>query len=470
VTREGTVQDFAIAPRRDLRECPWWRPLTVSLVGRPREDDRILGSFLPSLLEAFRDQGHRVLDRADGDVELMLGFSEVPDGDEPLVRRIPERETPLALALLREFGLSRRPENLVVLASTADRLAERAHMEIVEAARAAMARIGTPKVVFVTGDRATGEVVETTYCTMEGGHPTDVEDHAALLRDRLVTMACATEVGGRYEVVPDALPRDVWEGSGIPDALMEAGRRMDGLDLLPPPRRLDEFVGPELTRKYNRFLGLKGFSEGMLFAVDPDTGTTMVTASGSWDVDKRTLRRDEVVPINLKDDMVVVLAPEGIKPKGPSVEAWEVLALLEAVPKARIARDGSGTWVPDPDGPVEVPIVRGGIHTHVGVERIDEDVVEVVPANRELFPYGFGCGTDLMCDVARDVALRSRAIQDPDDPRRYVRWPMLYHGDAVVELWKPGVGARPLEGLLDLYDPDRSGVIHHTPDHIHQPV
>lgn len=467
---DARVQDFAIAPRRDLRECPWWRPLTVSLVGRPADGDVVLRGFVPRLLEAFRAQGHRVLDHADGNVELMLGFSEIPDGEEPLVRRIPERGTPLALALLREFGLSRRPENLVVLASTSGRLSGRPHMEVVEAARAAMARIGTPKVVFVTGDRWTGEVLETTYCTMEGGHPTDLDDPVERLRDRLVTMACAVEVGGRYEVVPDAIPREDWERSEIPDALMEAGRRMDRLELLPPPRRLDEFVGPELTRKYNRFLGLKGFSEGMLFAVDPESGTTMVTASGSWDVDKRTLRRDEVVPITRKDEVVVVLAPEGIRPKGPSVEAWEVLALLEVVPKVRISRDDSGRWMPHPEGPVEVPIVRGGIHTHVGVERIDEDVVEVVPANREVFPYGFGCGTDLMCDVARDVAGRSRAIQDPDDPRRFVRWPMLYHGDAVVELWKPGASARPLGGLLDLYDPDGLAAIGHTPDHIHQPV
>jgi hypothetical protein len=464
------MPDFAIAPRRDLRECPWWRPLTVSLVGRPSEDDRVLTQFLPRLIQAFRDQGHRVLEGADGNVELMLGFAEIPDGDEPLVRRIPERETPLALALLREFGLSRRPENLVVLASTSEPLSGRPHMEVVEAARAAMARIGTPKMVFVTGDRGSGAVLETTYCTMEGGHPTDPENHVERLRDRLVTMACATEVGGRYEVVPDALPREEWERSEIPDALMEAGRSMDRLELLPPPRRLDEFVGPALTRKYNRFLGLKGFSEGMLFAVDPESGTTMVTASGSWDVDKRTLRREEVVPITRKDEVVVVLAPEGIRPKGPSVEAWEVLALLEAVPRVRVARHASGAWALDPDGEVEVPIVRGGIHTHVGVTGIDEGVVEVVPANREVFPYGFGCGTDLMCEVARDVAKRSRAMTDPDDPRRYVRWPMLYHGDAVVELWKPGVPARPLEGLLSLYDPDGLAAIEHTPDHVDQPV
>ena len=59
-------------------------------------------------------------------------------------------------------------------------------------------------------------------------------------------------------------------------------------------------------------------------------------------------------------------------------------------------------------------------------------------------------------------------IADPTDPRLYVRWPMLYHGDTVVELWKPGNIATPLQGLLDMYDPKCTGAIKYTPDHIHQ--
>jgi len=97
-------------------------------------------------------------------------------------------------------------------------------------------------------------------------------------------------------------------------------------------------------------------------------------------------------------------------------------------------------------------------------------VIETVPANRQLYPYGFGCGTDLMCGLAQDAARRARSINDPADPRAFVRWPMLYHGDTVLELWKPGRAGRPLEALLDLYDPARGGAIQYTPDHIHQPV
>lgn len=471
MSTRSLAPDFVMAPEDDLRACPWWRPLTVSLVSDPPAGDRALSAFLPSLLEAFRSQGHRVLQRAEGRVHLMLGFAEVPDGRAPLRERIPARETPLALALVREFGLPRRPENLVVLMTVQERLGDRPHVEVVEAARTAMARVGAPKVVFLSVDRRAGTVLEATYCTLEGGHPTDRERIAERLRDRLVTMASAVEVGGRYEVLAGAIPAAVWEATRTPEAVVEAGHRMDRLGLLPPPRRILEYVEPRLSRIYERFFGLKGFSEGMIFAFDPDTGTTMVTASGSWDVDKRALRREEVIPLgSLRDGRLEVLAPEGVRPKGPSVEAWEVVSLLESVPRVRLSRSPSGAWILDPAGPVEAPIVRAGIHAHVGVTAVDEAVVETVPANRRLFPYGFGCGTDLMCEVARDAAARSRAIGDPDDPRAYVRWPMLYHGDTTVELWKPGVPSTPLEGLLDLYDPARTGAIRFTSDHLEQPV
>jgi hypothetical protein len=214
---------------------------------------------------------------------------------------------------------------------------------------------------------------------------------------------------------------------------------------------------------------MKGFSEGMLFAFDADTDTLMVTASGSWNVDKRALKREEVVPIGaMEGHKILVYAPEGVKPKGPSVEAVEMYTLLMSVPKTRVSKK-NGVWVADPNGDKEVPIIRGGIHTHVGVTHIDEEWVEDMGLNRRDFPYGFGCGTDLMKQLAQDAAHRSQAIHDAADPRLYVRWQMLYHGETVVELWKPGASEQLLQGLLDMYDPQRVGAIEYTYDHIDQP-
>jgi hypothetical protein len=471
MSKREPVADFSISPLSDVRATTWWKPRRVAVLGEPEPEDRLLIEFLAQLLAAFREQGHPIVDSHAEDVHLMLAVGQIPASPQPLAERIPERPLPLALTLMREFNLKRRPENLVMLVAVPERLSSLPHAEAAEIARLFMARQGVPKVVFVSGERQSGTLFEATTCTMEGGHPSDAHEVAQRVRDRLVTAACAHEVGADYIVEENGLAREAWLASPTPEALVEAGRRMDRLGLLPAPKRIGGYVSENLARVYERYLGMKGFSEGMLFAYDPGTQTMMVTASGSWEVDKRALRRDEVVAIGgTRDGKLVVLAPPGVTPKGPSVEALEMFAMLGAVPRVRLRQSPHGEWTPDPRGEVEAPIVRAGIHVHVGVESADPAVIETVPANRQLYPYGFGCGTDLMCGLAQDAARRARAINDPADPRAFVRWPMLYHGDTVLELWKPGRAGQPLEALLDLYDPAITGAIRYTPDHIHQPV
>ncbi len=453
----------------DLRECKWWRPRTIAVLNEPSKSDLMQRQMLPKLMAAFAEQGHHVLSQPTGLVHLMLAFEDLQALDQPLPERIPERHLPLALTLMREYGLERRPENLIVFVSISERLSTWPHAQVVEMARTASARIGTPKIVFLSGDRRTGDLYEATYCTLEGGHPTDTKDIIATLRDRLVSAACAREVGNDYEIVENGLPLTAWQRSRTPEALIEAGHRMAALRLLPPPRRIHEYVSSDLARIYQHYLGMKGFSEGMLFAFDPDTRTMMVTASGSWDVDKRALHREEIIAIGgVKNGKIQVLAPEGGKPKGPSVEALEMYSLLSSVPTVRLSRNQQGQWSLDPSGEVVVPVIRGGVHVHVGIRAADERRIESVPLNRRDFPYGFGCGTDLMKELAQDAARRSHAITDPSDPRSFVRWLMLYHGDTMVELWRPGVPAQALQGLLDMYDPQKGGAVDYTPDDIRQ--
>lgn len=470
-----TAPDFTDLrnPPADLRKTPWFAPRTISILNPPVAGDKVQENLLPKLIEAFREQGHTVLEEPNGNVNLMLGFYDVPDTDEPLVDRIPERQLPLVLTMMRDYKLARRPENVVLFLTIRERPSEMKHKQVIELSRTAMARAGSPKIVFLSGDRNTGELWETTYTTMEGGHPSDKaeeRDVVTMLRDRLVAMSCARDVGADYIVKENKISKEQWETTRTPEALIAAGNRMDKLNLLPAPKNVGEYVSQELGNIYHRYLNMKGFSEGMLFIFDPDTDTLMVTASGSWNVDKRALKRDEVVPIGGMDGhKILVFAPEGVKTKGPSVEAVEMYTLLMSVPKTRVSKNANGVWVADPNGEKEVPMIRGGIHTHVGVVRIDQDWVEDMGLNRRDYPYGFGCGTDLMKQLAQDAAARSNAIHDPNDERLYVRWQMLYHGETVVELWKPGASDQPLQGLLDMYDPQRVGAIEYTFDHIDQP-
>lgn len=449
----------------DLRTCPWWRPLKVAFVGQDPGSVQLAG-FQAQLLESFRDQGHTIVTTSEENIDLLIDSETIPDGPEPLAKRVPERSQPLMLTVMKDYQLKRRPHNLVVLVGVDESMSTWSHVEVVSTARVAMAKIGSPKIVFVSGPGAQ----EVTYCTLEGGHPTETYAKVEGLRDRLVASASAREVGGQFDVNADAITEAAWSESQIPDEIVRAGHRMHELGLLPQPKQISDYVSPGMARVYQRYLGLKGFSEGMMFAVDPVSGTTMVTASGSWDVDKRALHRDEVTALaGIVEGRVQVQAPVGIRPKGPSVEALEVLSLLEGAPRVRLSPTGTGGWRVDPNGQVEVPIIRSGIHAHIGVSSADDAVVETIEPDRMNYPYGFGCGTDLMCEVARSTVQRSSAINDPHDHRRFVRWPMLYHGEMVVELWKEGSEDETFAGLLDLFDGGEDSAITFRSDHVDQP-
>ncbi|AQS72434.1 hypothetical protein [Streptomyces pactum] len=435
----------------------------------PAGQQTAVEAFVEHLTASFEFQGHSVVDRSHGDVDLLLMCGHIPDGPQPLHERIPERYPPLSATLRQRHQLRRTPRHVVAVVEVPERLSCLPHPEVVAAARTAMGRFGAAKVLFVTRGSAPRQVTEATLCTMEGGHPTEHRNVADRMRDRLVTAACATEVGEHYDIVRDALPTDAWQASPTPEAIASAGRRMGELGLLTAPVRVADFVSPQLADMYELYMGVRGYSEGMLFAYDPDLDCLMVTGSGSWDVDKRALTREQIVAVDphlVNGQRLRVLAPHDTLPLQPSVETWEICALMEAVPKVRVSRDDAGRWRFDPNGERLVPMIRAGIHAHVGVTGSDDSVIETIEPDRQQFPYGFGCGTDLTMEVARTTITRSAAVHDPDDHRRFVRWPLLYHGEMAVELWKPGLRQESFTGLLDLY----GTAVKYTPDDVPQPV
>ncbi|WP_331772006.1 hypothetical protein OG948_51515 (plasmid) [Embleya sp. NBC_00888] len=475
VTRaESTsARSAAPAPGRRLEELDWWRSCTVRVIDPAPELSDVTRSFLHDLAAAFERGGHRVIPPGESETRfdvVLVGVS-VPEGPEPLADRIVEEQTPLMLKLRKEQGRQGTVGRLVAVAEVPERLSEMSHPEVVRAARILMARVGVFTVVFITPGAVPGEVAEATLCTMEGGHPTETEKVAQGICDRLVSAACAHEVAGRHDVVPNAITADAWAAARAPRSLAVAGTRMGDLGLLPAPHAMRDFVSPRLSRTYAMYLNLQGFSEGMLFAFDPDLNALVVTASGRWGVDKRDLSDTDLVAVDhrLNRGRLRVLAPEGAQPMAPSVEAWEVCALFEAAPTVRVGRNAAGHWQWDPNGTHEVPAIRAGLHAHVGISHADPALIETIPPDREHYPYGFGCGTDLMIDVARSTLAASRALHDPADTRHYVRWPMLYHGEMALELWGPGQPDEPLRGLLDLFDPNGLGAVHFHPDHIDQP-
>lgn len=464
------------ADRFDLTALPWWRVCRVDAVA-PGEGP--VPAFLDDLCKAFADQGHEVgrpgsVAGAGRRVELdvLLVHIPVPPGPGTLMDRVEEQYPPLMVNLRRSGDVRGGVRNLVGVFEVDEPLAGAKHLEVVQLARVLMARVGAPKTLFVYPDPETGRILEATLCTMEGGHPSVSVDIVRDIRDRLVAVACATEVNDRLDQIPAAVQPAAFDAARSPRVLAAAGRRMGRLGLLPPPHRVSDYVSVGMAAAYQRYLGIKGFSEGMMFVYDPDLQALVVTASGSFEVDKRDLKPEDVVVVDhqLDGGRLRVLTVAGADAKGPSVEAWEVCSLMAAAPKIRVSKDASGIWRPDPNGTVEVPAVRGGLHAHVGVDEADETLIESIAPDRAAYPYGFGCGTDLMVDVAAATVQRSQAINDAEDGRSYVRWPMLYHGEMALELWTPDVPDEPLTGLLDLFDPAGRGAIAFRTDNVDQPV
>ncbi|GAA1958603.1 hypothetical protein [Catenulispora subtropica] len=464
------------ADRFDLTALPWWRVCRVDAVA-PGEGP--VPAFLEDLCKAFADQGHEVGRPASVagagrrvELDVLLVHIAVPPGPGTLLDRVQEQYPPLMVNLRRTGDVRGGVRNLVGVFEVDEPLAGAEHLEVVQLARVLMARVGAPKTLFLYPDPETGQILEATLCTMEGGHPSVTRDIVRDIRDRLVAVACATEVNDRLDQVPAAVQPASFDAARSPRVLAAAGRRMGRLGLLPPPHRVSDYVSVGMAAAYQRYLGIKGFSEGMMFVYDPDLQALVVTASGSFEVDKRDLKPEDVVVVDhqLDGGRLRVLSVAGAAVKGPSVEAWEVCSLMAAAPKIRVSKDAGGVWRPDPEGTVEVPAVRGGLHAHVGVDEADETLIESIAPDRAAYPYGFGCGTDLMVDVAAATVRRSQAINDAEDKRSYVRWPMLYHGEMALELWTPEVPDEPLTGLLDLFDPAGRAAIAFRTDNVDQPV
>ena len=310
------------AARFDLAALPWWRICRVDAVA---PGQGAVQSFLDEVCKAFADQGHEVGRPASVagvgkrvELDVLLVHIPVPAGPGTLLDRVTEQYPPLMVSLRRTGDVRGGVRNLVGVFEVDEPLAGAKHLEVVQLARVLMARVGAPKTLFVYPDPETGEILEATLCTMEGGHPSVTTDIVRDIRDRLVAVACATEVNDRLDRIPESVQTSTFDAARSPRVLVAAGRRMGRLGLLPPPHRVTDYVSVTMASAYQRYLGIKGFSEGMMFVYDPDLQALVVTASGSFEVDKRDLRPEDVVVVDhrLADGRLRLLEVAGAGSEG----------------------------------------------------------------------------------------------------------------------------------------------------------
>lgn len=455
------IKNFALHSQTkpiDIRETDWFRPLNYSILNNPIDGDLAQYRFDTILREVMTEQGHTYIrdprSFSNGQrLDILVTYENIPVDRRLIKDRISEHKIPLALVLTTEYQLNERPENLFTVITIPERLSNKSHSYVVELIRTAAARIGTPRITFLSADKQTGDIYEITNGTLEGGHDTTVvkngnlNDAVKASRDRMVAIGNTEVVGNKYKINADKIDKDFYDSLQGPDFLIAAGERMDDLRLLPEPKNVSDYVSPGLAKIYNKFLNMGSFSEGMLFVRDPRTGLIMTTASGSWNVDKRHLKRNEVSILTGVDDKgyLQVAGVKGVKGKGPSVEALEMYLIMEKYTN-----------------------IRAGLHSHIGINDVDERIVEWLLANPN-YIHGFCCGTRQNASVSLDSADRSLVVTGKDPSRAVVMWFLKYHGIVAIEVENDKtINSPPFKHLLDVFDPKAIGAVMYDPNHIHQ--
>ncbi len=315
------------------------------VVGDPR------GAALLELVEELR----RSLDRH--------GFALAPEGEAPeLVLNLVDLERP------RPFR--RRSRGTFVAA-----------LHLLDAPPADPLREGYPVLV-----RALANVSLTYvpgqgvwFTTLErGSYLVSSENGAASLADavvaRLAPLARSRLVIDN-EFRPDLEP-ELWNGDELTRSIAEAGRRLDGLGLLPAPFPVEELVGERDLRHIKRLYGLGGLSYGNLSARKDETRFWM-SASGVDKAKLETPGRDIllVTGYDAEAARIVLSVPPEIQPRRVSVDAIEHWMIYR-----------------------EHPGVGAILHVHAWVEGVVATEVN------------YPCGTE---ELAVDVARLLAAEPDP---------------------------------------------------------
>jgi hypothetical protein len=214
------------------------------------------------------------------------------------------------------------------------------------------------------------------FTTMERGHYLVPEgpDLAAALVDRLQPLATS------HLVIENEFRRDLepelWNGDQHTREIGEAGRRLDGLGLLPAPFPVEDLVSPADLRRIKRLYAIGGLSYGNLSA-RRDAGRFWMSASG---VDKSKLDepgRDILLVSGYEPSpgRIVLSVPPDVEPRRVSVDAIEHWMIYR-----------------------ENPDVGAILHVHAWVEGIEATDVN------------YPCGTS---ELAENVAALVRNSPDP---------------------------------------------------------
>lgn len=221
------------------------------------------------------------------------------------------------------------------------------------------------------------------FVTLEQGHYTvsgncDRAHYFQQVYDRIHPLASSTLVIENF-FEPD-LPEELWQGDAITESIYRAGKKLNGLNLLPAPFPMDKLLSQRDFRHVKRLFGIGGLSYGNVSARYDDEWFWM-SASG---VDKSNLKEIGTHILMVKDydperNGMRVAHPPGVEPRRVSVDAIEHWMIYR-----------------------EHPEVGAILHVHGWMDGI--------PSTE----FNFPCGTRELGQAVADL------VREADDPARCV--------------------------------------------------
>jgi ribulose-5-phosphate 4-epimerase/fuculose-1-phosphate aldolase len=271
--------------------------MTMSFAIAGRGDDPRLIEFREALRKEWVSRGYPEDTAVDPAAEIVFNFID-PTRPRPVRRR--QRSTYVAIVS-------------VIDASPDDVLTYEYPFMV-----RSLANLG---VVVVPGDTC-------HFVTPERGHymvddPGDLDEWVRRIVDRITPLATSRLViDNRFD---EDLEPELWDGDELTEGLLDAGRRLDALGLLPAPFPLEELVGEKELLRIKRIYGIGGLSYGNL-STRKDDSRFWMSASG---VDKSNLRVVGKDILMVKDyeeatGTMVLSVPAGFEdPNRVSVDAIE---------------------------------------------------------------------------------------------------------------------------------------------------
>jgi hypothetical protein len=435
---------------------PWLRKVRVAFV--PGIDPSpLVSAAIANLLDSFADLGHVIQQKPDDLTDILLTTA-------PFGIPIPWRKSLLFTGRMR-FKLSHSPtvytlihvdpkaldELLLALgravakvepdpadfqfsgiSSTAYRVLYKQGQRggaILALERLLQAQAKSIHILLLVGENKPEAIY---HFDLVGAYPTSSNpDMQALFRDvalRMVTTVSTREVV-EHQTLDKKIPYSLWSQLKTPQEMIHAAQQLGKRDFFTDMIRIQDLVSvPAVSDAVS-----SQYSEGCFATWDLDLNALIATITGSArPVEKgNIIEADLAVIAGIRPDRkgVIVQHVEGKQNYPPSSEALEMIGMDELLPKITLPLASSGTQ--------RAPVIRSKLHGHRGIRSYNPKQVEFVPLDPPYYLYPVSCATEAQAQGIIRAFGRSKALEDPSDPRQIVFSILPTHGVVIVEKWVP---------------------------------